>query len=309
MRNRDNAAYFKFTAPARIERELHTLTGLLHGMGADGIASPAELHHLEDWLTSNRDLATRHPFSEIFPALEAALSDGLFDDEEQQDVIWLCERFTDENPRFDVLTADMQKLQGVVGGIVADKQISVRELDWLRGWMDANSQLRCCWPYDELDSLLSAVLADGQIDDEEHKMLLAFCGDFVRDSSHRAVSNEAVSEEAGVLGVCAMCPEISFSGKKFCFTGTSKKCSRVHFVELIERAGGVFSKNVTRDLDYLVIGADGNPCWAFSCYGRKVEAAVNARKDGSRLLIVHENDFWDSVADAGLPYTPNAPSQ
>lgn len=308
MRNRDNAAYHKFTGPARVDRELHTLTGLLHGMSADGIASPDELNHLEDWLNSNRDISSRHPFSEIFPALEAALSDGYFDDEEQQDVIWLCERFSDENPRYDALTVDMQKLQGIVGGIVADKQISLRELDWLRGWMDANSQLRCCWPYDELDSLLTAVLADGRIDEDEHKMLLAFCGDLVRDSSHRAVSVGIDCREMGIQGVCAVCPEISFAGKLFCFTGTSKKCSRVHFMELIERAGGTFANNVTKDLDYLVIGADGNPCWAFSCYGRKVETAVNARKAGSRLLIVHENDFWDALADAGLKYTPNTSS-
>lgn len=31
--------------------------------------------------------------------------------------------------------------------------------------------------------------------------------------------------------------------------------------------------------------------WAFSCYGRKVEKAVQLRKDGSQVIIVHENDF------------------
>lgn len=50
-------------------------------------------------------------------------------------------------------------------------------------------------------------------------------------------------------------------------------------------------------LNYLVIGAEGNPCWAFACYGRKVEKAVELRKKGVRVVIVHENDFHDAVLD------------
>jgi hypothetical protein len=34
---------------------------------------------------------------------------------------------------------------------------------------------------------------------------------------------------------------------------------------------------------------------AYSCYGRKVEEAINYRKRGANILIVHENDIWDVV--------------
>jgi hypothetical protein len=61
--------------------------------------------------------------------------------------------------------------------------------------------------------------------------------------------------------------------------------------------GGVVKKGVTRDLDYLILGAEGNPCWAYSCYGRKVEQAMNYRRAGSLLLIVHENDLHDAIVD------------
>ncbi|GMA55471.1 hypothetical protein GCM10025857_68280 [Alicyclobacillus contaminans] len=53
---------------------------------------------------------------------------------------------------------------------------------------------------------------------------------------------------------------------------------------------------MTVDTDYLVVGDQGNPCWAFSCYGRKVEKAVKLRKQGRRILIIHEVDFWDALA-------------
>ena len=61
--------------------------------------------------------------------------------------------------------------------------------------------------------------------------------------------------------------------------------------------GGQPHGNVTSKLNYLVIGAEGNPCWAFACYGRKVEKAVELRKKGVRVVIVHENDFHDGVLD------------
>lgn len=54
---------------------------------------------------------------------------------------------------------------------------------------------------------------------------------------------------------------------------------------------------MNKPVNYLIVGAEGNPCWKFSCYGRKVEKAVELRKEGSRLLIIHELDFHDAVAD------------
>ena len=60
---------------------------------------------------------------------------------------------------------------------------------------------------------------------------------------------------------------------------------------------GLVEKNVTDRSDYLVIGSGGNPCWAYSCHGRKVEKAVKMRKQGHPIIIVHESDFWDAIED------------
>jgi hypothetical protein len=102
-----------------------------------------------------------------------------------------------------------------------------------------------------------------------------------------------------VRGVCAVAPEVVFCEKHFCFTGKSERLTRQRIAEMIERLGGKFLRDVTQEIDYLVIGADGNPCWAYACYGRKVERAIRYRKSGLKLLLVHEYDFWDSVLDAG----------
>ena len=88
-----------------------------------------------------------------------------------------------------------------------------------------------------------------------------------------------------------------FAGAKFCFTGTSTHYTRSQLSETVSRLGGEVVPSMSAHVRYLIIGADGNPCWAYACYGRKVEKAVELRKSGVRVLIVHENDFHDAVAD------------
>jgi NAD-dependent DNA ligase len=91
-------------------------------------------------------------------------------------------------------------------------------------------------------------------------------------------------------------PEITFSGHKFCFTGESTRATRTQMEALAFDRGGWVVKSVSPVVDYLVVGAAGNPCWAYACYGRKIEQAMQLRREGSKLLIVHEVDFFDAVA-------------
>jgi hypothetical protein len=84
------------------------------------------------------------------------------------------------------------------------------------------------------------------------------------------------------------------------FTGHSYRAKRSEFKEIIERGQGIFVSTPSKTLNYLIYGASGNQCWAYSCYGRKVERVVELRKEGHDIQIVHENDFWDAVLDAGL---------
>jgi NAD-dependent DNA ligase len=126
---------------------------------------------------------------------------------------------------------------------------------------------------------------------------MQFFSEFLERPGHRAVEQRESPESALITGICAACPDIEIRDRLFCFTGRSQKCSRQELACRIERCGGRFSKAVARDVDYLVVGADGNPCWAYACYGRKVETAIKYRKQGFRILLVHEYDFWDAVED------------
>ena len=68
--------------------------------------------------------------------------------------------------------------------------------------------------------------------------------------------------------------------------------------EAVRALGGVVRSSVNAKTDYLVVGNAGNPCWAYACYGRKIEEAVQLRKEGASVVIVNETDFWDALDDA-----------
>lgn len=294
----DHHSHFRFTGKGRLEKSINSLLGLLEGITIDGKVTSGEINILLMWLDDHEDVAQLHPFNELVPAVAKAVADGVLDDEERQDLLWLCERLR-STQFFDMVTADMQRLHALVGGISADREVTTEEMRGLSDWLSEHEHLKSCWPYDEIESLTTKVLADGRVDDAEQKMLLAFFTEFLAVLDERTIVNPlAIGPEKTLGTLCAVTPVIHFSGSAFCFTGASAKYKRIEFENLVQELGGEAHGNVTAKLNYLIIGAEGNPCWAFACYGRKVEKAVELRRKGVRVVIVHENDFHDAVLDA-----------
>ena len=292
----DHLQYAKFTTRAQLEKSVNSLLGIIEGISIDGAINASEYSFLRLWLSEHAELQDRHPFNELVPVVRAAMADGVLTKDEQEDIIWLCERLR-STEYYDKTTADLQRLHAMLGGIVADGHISEEELRGLSSWLEDHEHLKTCWPYDEIGSLITAVLADKKIDEQEHKMLKEFFSEFIAVLDGRTIVSPSISEGATLVGLCAVCPEIEFDGSKFCFTGASTRYTRSQLAETVSRLGGEVVPSMSAKVRYLVIGAEGNPCWAYACYGRKVEKAVELRKSGIRLLIVHENDFHDAIAD------------
>lgn len=292
----DQADYFSFTRRSRLDKSINTLSGIIEGITLDGQINKSESDFLLRWLSDYQDAKDLHPFCELMPLIQAATTRGLLDEDAREDILWLCKRMR-STEYYDAVTADMQRLHGVIGGIVADGIITEAELRGLSTWLSDHQHLRTCWPYDEIDSLVTTVMADKIIDDSEQKLLREFFSEFIHIADERTINAPSIQVGTGLVGLCAVCPEILFTEKRFCFTGSSNRFTRDGFISLVESLGGKVSTSLTSTVSYLVIGAEGNPCWAYACYGRKVEKAVELRKSGSRLLIIHENDFHDAIAD------------
>ncbi len=293
--------YFRFTGRARLSRDMHILEGYVRGIAADSKIQDIELKRLMQWISGHKEFADRHPFNEVIPKIQRIISDGIADEEERADLLWLSSKFTTEDEYYDDVTSDLQRLQGMLAGILSDGKITEGEIGGLESWIKDRSYLRGCWPFDYLYGIIEHVMRDGRIDAQEHEALLQLFGEFFANGERKAVG--ALEAGATVSGVCANCPEIAFPSHGFCFTGASERGSKRELEVVVIQRGGVFHKGIREDTNYLVVGSRGNPCWAFACYGRKIEEALHRRCNGQRIDVVHERDFWQ-VADR-VSISPN----
>jgi len=292
----DHRPYWKYTTRSQLEKSINSLLGLVEGISIDGRINEAEARFFADWIAEHQELRSLHPYNEFMPVVEAALADGVLSTDEREDITWLCNKLTAQK-FFDRTTADLQRLHAILGGVIADMQISTDELRGLRAWLDDHDHLKTCWPYDEIDSLVTSVMRDGRIDEQEHRVLHSYFSEFIAIMDGRTITRAPIEEDGAIIGLCSSCPDITFEGRAFCFTGASIRYTRNGMADVVVGLGGEFLKTMSKKVNYLVIGAEGNPCWAYSCYGRKVEKAVELRKEGNRVVIVHESDFHDAVAD------------
>ena len=296
----DAASYRIYTQPAEVHKAINTLRGIVAGIQTDRKLSCAEVDELIHWVNIHAYLRNKHPFSEIIPIVEAACEDGQIDDEEAQDIIWVCSSFADCGNYYNAIVSSIHFLSGMVHGMLADAQLTDKEITALSSWVNAHSFLESTYPFDEINALLTSILADGKIEEDERNTLIAFLSNLIEyKDSYNLVEEDFASlrEKYSVAGICSSSPYVHFKNKSFCFTGESMRGSRKALMLAARTNGGIVKTEVSGQLDYLVVGALGNPCWKYACYGRKIDEAMKLRKAGKNIQIISEIDFWDAVDD------------
>lgn len=298
MKNYDTMEFRKYTSKSEIQKALNTLKGIIEGISMDSNINATELDELEAWCFNMRFMENKKPFNEIIPLINDTISDNYLSQEEINDIVWVCNKFLERNSYYDNITSGLQKLQGIFHGILSDNIISDNEVIQLRNWLQENDYLSGFYPYDEISTLLNLILNDGIISDDEINILKVFFSEFIDDNISTNIDFKKIEElkqEYTLEGICSTNPKIEFEGKLFCFTGASKKTTREGFNNIITSLHGEFRNNISAKTDYLIIGDAGNPCWAYSCYGRKVEQALSLRKKGKKIIIIKEDDFWEAI--------------
>lgn len=300
IENYDSMYFRMYTGKSERDKAIATLKGIISGITLDGKVDNSEIQELTNWMSLNSHLQDKVPFRDILSILKSLLEDGVIDSEEIEDLKWICKQFSEEGEFYNLVTLTIQELHGIFHGLLADNQLSDSEITSLKKWLDDNDILKGTYPYDEICALISNTLADGKIDDMERNQIIAFMGEFIDCSTSYNINKpdlDDLKSKYCVSGICANNPYIEIDSKNFCFTGMSSRATRGEIAKIIADNHGIFNNNVVKTTEYLLVGDEGNPCWAFSCYGRKVEKAVELRKKGVNILIVHENDFWKVLSD------------
>lgn len=298
MSNIDEKTLNIVTVKQRADKALSSLKGILLGIKSDGTVNSNEIKELEAWVTNHYYLINKNPFKEFMVLIRETISGDIPSSEIIEDLFWLCQKYEADNYYFNGVTSDLQVLHGICHGILADGVINEKEVFDLKSWLEDNSHLSTYYPYDEIRSLVSSIVADGIVDDEEKIILKAYINQFA-DIQNQKIQKQINEETTNVniSGLCTSDPNVTFKDKTFCITGVLKRGSQAVLKADIEKLGGIPTERVTKKTDYLIIGDNGNPAWAFACYGRKVEQALNMRKEGHTISLIHEFDFADIVDD------------
>lgn len=165
------------------------------------------------------------------------------------------------------------------------------EIAHLQEWLETWGHLKGFWPFDECEAVVTAAIANRQLSPGARAIM------DLAASFPIAGAPPVNGDSASLLvqGICSANPELIFEARSFVFTGNSARAQRAAMVDEVASRGGIHQENVRKNTNYLIVCDEGSPCWAFACFGRKVEQAVRHREAGLPIQIIHEADFWDAL--------------
>ncbi|EMY0668520.1 BRCT domain-containing protein [Serratia marcescens] len=270
------------------------LISIIDGIVADGIVKDEEILYLDTWLLEAEQIIRNGVIKSLSARVAAILADGVVTSEEREELkhqLYGIQKEILDIPDVDFYSveSDLHLLNGLCKGLISDRDLSEHEVKYLDWWLTQNGALKNNYPGRELYALVKDILSDGVITPEEsatlHKALVDFTG---------------CDLESGVVdGLATRLPvDTDFSpeidGKVFCLTGVFMAGKRSIVEERVKAAGGHVIGNITKKLDYLVIGTLSSRDWKFSSHGRKIEKAISYRdEEGAKLKIISEENLFD----------------
>lgn len=92
-------------------------------------------------------------------------------------------------------------------------------------------------------------------------------------------------------------PQIIFEHHKFVFTGKFDFGERNVCQNAVMERGGLApsQKNISREIDFLVIGTGGSKAWKRGSYGNKIEAAILCRREHGKPAIISEEHWIEEL--------------
>ncbi len=177
--------------------------------------------------------------------------------------------------------------------LLADGRVDQTEAEFLKEWIERNSDFVGTYPFDVVYLQLSAILLDGFVDPDESADLRDTLGRFVDGEVHDAGKQPALQRTT--LPVDDPEPEIYFPESTFVVAGTFSYGCRAMVHAAIDARGGIVAASPSEETSYLVIGDLGSRDWVNSNAGRKIERAVQLRQQGYPVAIVTEAHWAESL--------------
>ena len=177
-------------------------------------------------------------------------------------------------------------LVGIATGMLGDRHLSDAEIDFLSKWLQANEAIAAVWPGDVIYERVRGALADGRISEPERKHLVdtlqSLIGGTLDDLAESTHATSLALDDVSV---------VMFAERVFCLTGDFAFAPRDICAVEIEKRGGTVKPGISKKVHYLVVGGLGSPEWKHGSFGTKIEKAMELKRNGAPILLVHE-DVW-----------------
>jgi NAD-dependent DNA ligase len=178
-------------------------------------------------------------------------------------------------------------LYGLIMGMAADNVINDEEINFLNIWLLDNEIYTKAFPLNVIKSRIDDILADGVITQAEREDFYETLAKIMGGTYHNTGSTGGLS-----TGYANEEPDsLIIRGSTFCLTGAFVMGTRDKCEQIIIQLGGTPAKSVTKDLDYLVIGALASRDWVATSHGRKIEKAMHYKEKGYPVTILSE-ETW-----------------
>ncbi|WP_151684789.1 BRCT domain-containing protein [Acinetobacter seifertii] len=281
----------KYMEQAINDKEINVFLGFIEGLILDESIQTKEVEALQHWMESKPQVYCNYPFDFIVQSLTSILDkDGNVVSENktiflQVLKIFLSKKFYKKN------TSDIQRLHGLIAGVVCDQTINKTELENLNQWMKDHDYLEEDIFFQELYALLRPVRTKADISDQDTLKILSQIKKYV-DIEKFGVLKSIVESEGNPDFYKG---QLTLSKALYCFTGASSRFKKNDWKDLVKNNGAEFTDDMTTSVNYLVICNKGNKAWAHVSYGRKFEQAKKWQNQGHDIKIITEDDFVKAI--------------
>lgn len=167
-----------------IEQEIKNaafqLAGLIYGVTLDGVITKNEFEALKSWCRENEPLCELESFQNLHSQVNPIISAGKVNAEEIDELKKIINEFLEDHDAKNDETPNLYFLNGIFKGILSSGDVNTYEVYKLNQWLEKNDHLKESAPFDEMFKLISSVLEDKKVDNEEAVRLKTFFSNLIK---------------------------------------------------------------------------------------------------------------------------------
>ncbi len=198
-----------------------------------------------------------------------------------------------KNGAKDICDRNIEHFIGLCDMAVADKVVNEKEVERLINFCRENPEIISKHPVNRIYNRLLEILKDNIVDKEEEKELierlsLIASADYDDCDFLKYLHNDILDNPE---------PNVEFEDNEFVLTGifAIKEDSGLIEDTLKSLGAHISDKIHVKSTRYLVIGSIPSPEWKHKTFGRKIEEAMNLRKRGKNISIIHETHLVNEI--------------